>query len=41
VTGLGFTLVRLENAGRWRAMTNFDNVGFVFVRDDVWEQVRG
>ena len=41
MAGLGFTLVRLENAGRWRGMTNFDNVGFVFVRNDVWEQVRG
>lgn len=41
MAGLGFELARLENAGRWRAMRNFDNVGFVFVRRDVWEQVRG
>jgi hypothetical protein len=41
MAGLDYTLVRLENAGRWRAMGNFDNVGFVFVRNDIWEQVRG
>lgn len=41
MTSLGYTLVRLHNAGRWRGMANFDNVGFVFVRDDVWDSVRG